>query len=83
MTKDEERALKLACEVEQISDEDKQIALILAYANEIRAEAAERCEAEFMVMVANPDIDNIDAIQKLRRKQVAQLRAAITGKETL
>jgi hypothetical protein len=41
-------------------------------------EAADRCEAEFIIMVANADIDHIDAIKKLRQKQVAQLRAAIT-----
>ena len=83
MTKDEDRADRLFSDMQSICGEREIIKRIIAYADEIRAEAAERCEAEFMVMVANPDIDNIDAIQKLRRKQVAQLRAAITGKETL
>jgi len=45
----------------------------------IKLECADRVEAEFRVMVANPDIDNLDAIRKLRFKQVAQLRAAIMG----
>jgi len=45
----------------------------------IRRECADRVEAEFRVMVANPDIDNLDAIRKLRFKQVVQLRAAIIG----
>lgn len=81
MTKDAERALKLACEVEQISDEDEQIALVLAYADEIRAEAADNCESEFISMVGGLAIDDNLAAKAFRRKQISRLRAAITGKE--
>jgi hypothetical protein len=54
-------------------------ALIESALQKVREECADRCEAEFRLMVANDDIDGIAAIQKLRDKQVKQLRAAITG----